>query len=33
MNRGVTIVNPHCTEKTYPRFFEDLEALCGLSRV
>jgi 3-phosphoshikimate 1-carboxyvinyltransferase len=30
---GVTIVNPHCTEKTYPRFFEDLEALCELSRV
>ena len=25
---GVTIANPQCTEKTYPRFFEDLARLC-----
>jgi 3-phosphoshikimate 1-carboxyvinyltransferase len=24
---GVRINNPHCVEKTYPRFFEDLESL------
>lgn len=26
---GVTILNPQCTEKTYPRFFEDLARLCS----
>jgi len=26
---GVTISNPQCTEKTYPRFFEDLARLCA----
>ncbi len=25
---GIRIANPECTAKTYPRFFEDLEALC-----
>lgn len=25
---GVTIADPGCTSKTYPRFFEDLERLC-----
>jgi 3-phosphoshikimate 1-carboxyvinyltransferase len=29
---GVTIVNPHCTEKTYPGFFQDLEFLCSPCR-
>ncbi|MFO1019156.1 MAG: 3-phosphoshikimate 1-carboxyvinyltransferase [Planctomycetales bacterium] len=29
---GVRIANPRCTEKTYPRFFEDLERLCVASR-
>ena len=24
---GITILNPGCTAKTYPRFFEDLKAL------
>lgn len=24
---GVVITNPHCTEKTYPRFFEDLASV------
>jgi 3-phosphoshikimate 1-carboxyvinyltransferase len=24
---GVVILNPGCTEKTYPRFFEDLRML------
>ena len=24
---GITILNPGCTAKTYPRFFEDLAAL------
>ncbi len=28
---GVTILDPGCTRKTYPRFFDDLEALCGQS--
>jgi 3-phosphoshikimate 1-carboxyvinyltransferase len=28
---GVTILNPGCTEKTYPRFFDDLERLAGSS--
>jgi 3-phosphoshikimate 1-carboxyvinyltransferase len=26
---GVRIANPGCTAKTYPRFFEDLQRLCG----
>jgi 3-phosphoshikimate 1-carboxyvinyltransferase len=26
---GVVINNPRCTEKTYPRFFEDLARVCG----
>lgn len=26
---GITISDPGCTSKTYPRFFEDLERLCG----
>ncbi|MCA9206386.1 MAG: 3-phosphoshikimate 1-carboxyvinyltransferase, partial [Planctomycetales bacterium] len=26
---GVVILNPRCTEKTYPRFFEDLRRVCG----
>jgi 3-phosphoshikimate 1-carboxyvinyltransferase len=26
---NVVILNPQCTEKTYPRFFEDLRKLCG----
>jgi 3-phosphoshikimate 1-carboxyvinyltransferase len=26
---GVTILNPGCTAKTYPRFFDDLRALAG----
>ncbi len=26
---GIRIANPNCTVKTYPRFFEDLERLCG----
>ena len=26
---GVVIRNPRCSEKTYPRFFEDLQALRG----
>jgi 3-phosphoshikimate 1-carboxyvinyltransferase len=26
---GVEITNPHCTEKTYPRFFEDLTRVCA----
>lgn len=26
---GVRIANPRCTEKTYPRFFEDLDRLCA----
>lgn len=25
---GITILNPDCTVKTYPRFFEDLESVC-----
>jgi 3-phosphoshikimate 1-carboxyvinyltransferase len=28
---GVIISNPGCTRKTYPRFFEDLQSLCGAS--
>jgi len=27
---GVQILNPDCTEKTYPHYFADLFALCGL---
>jgi 3-phosphoshikimate 1-carboxyvinyltransferase len=26
---GIQIADPGCTRKTYPRFFEDLEQLCG----
>ena len=26
---GITIKNPGCTAKTYPRYFEDLARLCG----
>jgi 3-phosphoshikimate 1-carboxyvinyltransferase len=26
---GIRIANPSCTAKTYPRFFADLERLCG----
>lgn len=26
---GISIANPECTAKTYPRFFEDLERLAG----
>jgi 3-phosphoshikimate 1-carboxyvinyltransferase len=29
---GVHIVNPQCTSKTYPRFFDDLRSLCGDDR-
>lgn len=29
---GVRIADPGCTAKTYPRFFEDLERLCGAAR-
>jgi len=25
---GIRIANPDCTAKTYPRFFDDLRALC-----
>ena len=25
---GMRILNPECTSKTYPRFFDDLESLC-----
>ena len=27
--RGVVILDPDCTKKTYPGFFGDLERLCG----
>jgi len=26
---GIRIADPECTRKTYPRFFEDLDVLCG----
>lgn len=26
---GIRIANPNCTAKTYPRFFEDFEKICG----
>lgn len=26
---GIQIANPECTGKTYPKFFEDLDRLCG----
>jgi len=26
---GIQIADPGCTAKTYPRFFDDLERLCG----
>ena len=29
---GIRIADPGCTAKTYPRFFEDLERLCGGAR-
>ena len=29
---GIEISNPGCTDKTYPRFFEDFEDLCGTGR-
>ena len=29
---GVVISNPVCTRKTYPRYFDDLRALCGGSK-
>jgi 3-phosphoshikimate 1-carboxyvinyltransferase len=29
---GVSISDPACTRKTYPRYFEDLQALCGTSK-
>ena len=29
---GIRIANPDCTAKTYPRFFNDLQALCDGSR-
>ncbi len=29
---GVVILNPSCTSKTYPRYFEDLERLCRSAR-
>jgi 3-phosphoshikimate 1-carboxyvinyltransferase len=29
---GVRIANPACTAKTYPKFFDDLERLCGAAR-
>jgi 3-phosphoshikimate 1-carboxyvinyltransferase len=25
---GVTILDPGCTAKTYPQFFQDLKAVC-----
>jgi 3-phosphoshikimate 1-carboxyvinyltransferase len=28
---GVTIQNPNCTAKTYPRYFDDLARLCAQS--
>lgn len=28
---GILIADPGCTKKTYPRFFDDLERLCGQS--
>ncbi|PQO42579.1 3-phosphoshikimate 1-carboxyvinyltransferase [Blastopirellula marina] len=28
---GVVILNPSCTSKTYPHFFEDLAKICGTS--
>jgi 3-phosphoshikimate 1-carboxyvinyltransferase len=28
---GIDILDPGCTAKTYPRFFKDLETLCGAS--
>jgi 3-phosphoshikimate 1-carboxyvinyltransferase len=29
---GIVITNPACTEKTYPKFFDDLDRLCGPCR-
>jgi 3-phosphoshikimate 1-carboxyvinyltransferase len=26
---GVVVLNPGCTAKTYPRYFQDLQRLCG----
>ena len=28
---GIEIVDPDCTAKTYPRFFDDLDQLCGVN--
>jgi 3-phosphoshikimate 1-carboxyvinyltransferase len=28
---GVTILDPACTQKTYPQFFADFEAVCGVA--
>jgi 3-phosphoshikimate 1-carboxyvinyltransferase len=30
---GIVIADPACTSKTYPRFFEDLDKLCGSARM
>lgn len=30
-NKGIVIEDPKCTSKTYPRYFEDLFGLCGVS--
>jgi 3-phosphoshikimate 1-carboxyvinyltransferase len=30
---GIEIADPQCTAKTYPRFFEDLDRLCGRAGV
>ena len=27
---GINILDPGCTSKTYPGYFEDLDRLCGL---
>jgi 3-phosphoshikimate 1-carboxyvinyltransferase len=26
---GITILNPECTAKTYPNYFQDLQRLCS----
>jgi 3-phosphoshikimate 1-carboxyvinyltransferase len=30
---GIEIADPQCTAKTYPRFFADLDRLCGRAGV
>ena len=30
---GIRILNPGCTAKTYPEYFQDLERLCGSARL